>query len=292
MSAKDEDKREKTCFIITPIGGRGTETFRKTTGVIDSVIRPILIDEGFCEVKAAHEICESGSINTQVINKIIESDLVVANLTNNNPNVMYELCLRHVVAKPIIHICEMGTTLPFDIKDNRTIFYTDDMMGVRELQKELSKFIKLIDYKKEYNDNPVYTAIQIGNLLKIHDSHDMKNAEYVLLQKIFDKVSGGLEITNERIDKLSIDRTSKYRENDFVVIINNVKKTDTDEFCNALDYEMIKLNVKLVNYDESKRSYRIMGAVANERVWETINEVAKWFEADIAILDSNLLTSL
>ena len=55
---------------------------------------------------------------------------------------------------------------------------------------------------------------------------------------------------------------------------------------------MIKLNVKLVNYDESKRSYRIMGAVANERVWETINEVAKWFEADIAILDSNLLTSL
>ena len=60
-------KKEKTCFIITPIGNPKSEIFRKATGVIQSVIRPILETYGFGEIQAAHEICEVGSINNQVI---------------------------------------------------------------------------------------------------------------------------------------------------------------------------------------------------------------------------------
>lgn len=124
------------CFIITPIGNSDSEIFRQISGVINSVIKPTLKKYGFLDIKAAHEISEPGSINTQIINRIVNDDLVIANLTENNPNVMYELCLRHVTAKPIIHICEIGTTLPFDIKDNRTIFYKNDMYGVFELSEK------------------------------------------------------------------------------------------------------------------------------------------------------------
>lgn len=81
-------------------------------------------------------------ITTQIINRIINDDLVIANLTGTNPNVMYELCLRYVVAKPIIHICENGTTLLFDIKDSRTIYYENDMLGVEELKIKLSDFFR------------------------------------------------------------------------------------------------------------------------------------------------------
>lgn len=204
MSTENETvKKERTCFIITPIGNPKSEIFRKATGVIESVIRPILNLHGFGEVKAAHEICEVGSINNQVINRIIDSDLVIANLTSNNPNVMYELCLRHVVAKPIIHICEKGTDLPFDIKDSRTIFYDDDMLGASELKEELEKFVNEIEYAKIYDDNPIYNAQKIGLLLKDLSDDKGKTDEMRLLQAILSNIDGlknSIEHTSKTID--------------------------------------------------------------------------------------------
>ncbi|MBQ2987367.1 MAG: hypothetical protein IJE23_07795 [Tyzzerella sp.] len=208
----DTVKKERTCFIITPIGNPKSEIFRKATGVIESVIRPILKSYGFSEVKAAHEICEVGSISNQVINRIIDSDLVIANLTSNNPNVMYELCLRHVVAKPIIHICEKGTDLPFDIKDNRTIFYDDDMLGASELKEELEKFVKEIEYDKTYNDNPIYNAQKMGLLLK-DLSDDKGNDEMRLLQAILSNIDGlknSIEHTNKTANYTSYILDSQY----------------------------------------------------------------------------------
>lgn len=160
MNEEIKEQRRK-CFIITPIGNESSEIFRKAKGVIDSVIKPVLEKYGFDDIKPAYEIVESGMISNQIIDRIINDDLVVANLTGNNPNVMYELAIRHAVAKPIIHICENGTVLPFDIKDNRTIFYADDMLGVQELNTGLQNFITQINYLDEYRDNPIYNAMKM-----------------------------------------------------------------------------------------------------------------------------------
>lgn len=181
---------KRKCFIITPIGNDGSDTFRKAKGVIDSVLKPILSDYDFGDIKPAYEINVSGMINTQIINRIVEDDLVIANLTGNNPNVMYELCLRHVAAKPIIHICEKGTVLPFDIKDSRTIFYTDDMLGVEELKDKMKLFMDEISYDNDYMDNPVYNAQNYGKLLKeTQGTND--NQVLRLLMMILDQVSQG-----------------------------------------------------------------------------------------------------
>lgn len=183
-----EENQGKKCFIITSIGDNGSETFRMAKGVIESVIKPLLENYGYNDVKPAYEINESGMITTQIINRIIDDDLIICNLTGNNPNVMYELCLRHVVAKPIIHICQNGTTLPFDIKDNRTIFYKNDMLGVQELKNQMEDFLKGIDYSKEHKDNPVYNAIQMGILLKQMNDKG-RQAEVHILEKILNEIS-------------------------------------------------------------------------------------------------------
>lgn len=182
------EQEKKSCFIITPIGDLDSPIFRKINGVITSTIRPVLQEMGFGNISAAHEINKVGSINTQIINRIVYDDLVIANLTENNPNVMYELCLRHVAAKPIIHICEKGTALPFDIKDNRTIFYENDMLGVEELKGNLKKYLNEIDYKKEYIDNPVYLGLQIGSLLKTNFIGEHGENDKELIKKIYDKI--------------------------------------------------------------------------------------------------------
>ena len=148
------NRTDKKCFIITPIGNTDSEIFRKTKGVIDSVIKPVLQEHGFSDIKPAYEITEQGTIGNQIISRIIGDDLVVANLTGNNPNVMYELAIRHITAKPIVTICENGTILPFDIKDSRTIFYKNDMYGVTELRNAFESFVANIDYSACYKDKP------------------------------------------------------------------------------------------------------------------------------------------
>lgn len=190
---KENEKQKRKCFIITPIGNENSDIFRKAKGVIESVIKPVLIECGFDDIKPAYEINVSGMINTQIINRIIDDDLVIANLTGNNPNVMYELCLRHVIAKPIIHICENGTILPFDIKDSRTIFYENDMLGVEELKEKVSLFLDKIKFEDEYMDNPIYVAYKQGKLLK--ETQGTETNE--ILKLLFD-ISGKIsEITTE-----------------------------------------------------------------------------------------------
>ncbi len=156
--SNDAKTKLKKCFIITPIGSENSEIRRQIDGVIDACIKPALAD---FKVFVSHRICTTGSINNQIINHIYEDDLVIANLTSLNPNVMYELAIRHAIRKPIIVIKNKndGQQLPFDIKDDRTIFYTDDIRGAIELKEELRKYIKEIDYKKQ-TDNPISRAIK------------------------------------------------------------------------------------------------------------------------------------
>lgn len=191
---KKNKRQGKKCFIITPIGNENSEVFRKAKGVIESAIKPILHEYDFDDIKPAYEINVSGMINTQIINRIVNDDLVVVNLTGNNPNVMYELCLRHVVAKPIIHICENGTSLPFDIKDSRTIFYENDMLGVEELKNKLRSFMDNLSYTDDYIDNPIYTARKYDILLK-----ETQGTETNELLKMLISISNGIsELKNAK----------------------------------------------------------------------------------------------
>lgn len=265
-----EKEQGKKCFIITPIGDNGSETFRMAKGVIESVIKPLLENYGYDDVKPAYEINESGMITTQIINRIIDDDLVICNLTGNNPNVMYELCLRHVVAKPIIHICQNGTTLPFDIKDSRTIFYKNDMLGVQELKSQMEDFLKEINYSEDYIDNPVYNAKRMSNLLKDVPVGSDKQVEIELLQNILDK-----------IDLLNI-QDRKYSKNidiDFLFIVKfeeNIDESTRNIIEKELNEEIKKYQIIKMKRDIYSITYKI---IANK---EFTYKNFKYFIRDIS----------
>lgn len=180
----------KECFIITPIGNAGSDVFKKTEGLINSVLKPVLKEFGFHPLPA-HHIDSSGSINKQIIDKIVNSELVIANLTGTNPNVMYELAIRHTFGKQVITLAEFGTKLPFDIVDQRTIFYDDSMSGVDILKPSLKKAIEAA--LKEMEDgkvisNPVYDAVK--QVAAIHNlPTDQQDAISMVLAR-FDALEG------------------------------------------------------------------------------------------------------
>jgi hypothetical protein len=146
----------KKAFVVTPIGDAETQTRRATDGLIDAAILPALQELGF-EVVVAHRLPDAGSINVQVLRHILEDDLVIANMTGLNPNVMYELAVRHCKRLPVVLLAEEGTRLPFDVTDQRTIFYRNDMKGTVELRPLLSEFVAAA-VAEQVPDNPVYRA--------------------------------------------------------------------------------------------------------------------------------------
>jgi len=161
----------KTCFIITPISSDNSEIRYKAYGLIETVIRPVLAEMGFKALDPL-EIASSGSITNHIITELINADLVIANLTGPNPNVMYELAVRHAANKPVVTLAEHGTIIPFDIYAERTLRYTDSIAGGEPIKRDLPRAIEAAMNTK-YQDNPIYRAIQRDLLAK-----DVKNESF------------------------------------------------------------------------------------------------------------------
>ena len=96
-----------TVFVVSPIGEIGTATHKESKLVLDYVIRKALPAEEF-EVIRADDEQASDSISVQIIRRIVESDYVVAVLSDRNPNVFYELAIAHGFAKPVIAMMSAG----------------------------------------------------------------------------------------------------------------------------------------------------------------------------------------
>lgn len=147
---------KKRCFIITPIGNDNDSIRRHIDGIIDAAIKSAL--EPDYEVVAAHKITETGTITKQIIKEIYQDELAIANLTGNNPNVMYELAIRYCLGKPVLTIAEKGTNLPFDVMLERTIFYVNDPQGSLDLKDAIRSYVLNVDLAKR--ESPIHAILK------------------------------------------------------------------------------------------------------------------------------------
>jgi len=111
---------ETTCFYVTPIGDEGTE-FRKHSDLFLSHIIEPALEQFQLRVVRADQIGQAGIITRQIFDYIIRSRLVIADLSFHNPNVFYELAIRHMTKKPVVQISRIGDKIPFDINQMRTV---------------------------------------------------------------------------------------------------------------------------------------------------------------------------
>jgi hypothetical protein len=127
----------KTCFIIVPIGADGSQTRRRSDQLCRHVSVPARQDCAYTSIQRADEAVMPGLIGAQIIHSLTTAELVVADLTEHNPNVFYELAVRHTTSKPAVQVIEHDKALPFDVAQLRTIRYNlndpDEMSAAREI---------------------------------------------------------------------------------------------------------------------------------------------------------------
>jgi ribosomal protein L7/L12 len=113
-----------------------------------------------------------------MISDIINAELVVADLTDLNPNAFYELGIRHATEEPTIHIARMGAVLPFDNVTHRTIFVDlGDWHSIEQARNRLADSVRAIkapDYKVS---NPITQANASFKMRQSEDPRDRVLAE-------------------------------------------------------------------------------------------------------------------
>lgn len=178
----------KECFVIMPISSG--EAYRLYKNRYDHIIKPAV--EGLA-VKGeqvfkcirADFISSTGSITRQVLQRLYTSDAVIADLTDLNPNVFYELGVRHALRNKTILIALEGTKAPFDVGDLRIIYYEDRVGAEKEvipkIQEALSSFTSDVDQL----DSPIFSAIP-----ELHSKDDKKEIQARIV---------GLERENESL---------------------------------------------------------------------------------------------
>lgn len=114
------DDFDRVCFFIAPIGSDDSEQRQHSDAILSSFVEPAITEHKLSVIRA-DKISKPGMISAQVIEYILRSKLVVADLSYHNPNVFYELALRHATGKPTVHLIREADKIPFDVGNFRTI---------------------------------------------------------------------------------------------------------------------------------------------------------------------------
>jgi hypothetical protein len=125
-----------TAFVIMPFVERDQ---KHAAGffpeVLRSLITPAAKESGFT-VKTANRQ-GSDLIQSTIINDLMEADLVIADLTEHNPNVMFELGVRMAEDKPVVLIKALGTGPLFDVDNMLRVFEYNPNLWQTTIEKDL-----------------------------------------------------------------------------------------------------------------------------------------------------------
>ena len=124
---------DKTVFVAAPSG----EPF---DSVYSKLIAQPLARSGF-RVDRAQDLSSARNILADIVQGIEGADIVVADLTDLNPNVFYEVGVAHALRKPVILLTQDIDTLPFDLQQYRTIAYSIDFDKAERLADELKRLV-------------------------------------------------------------------------------------------------------------------------------------------------------
>ena len=166
---------EKVCFFIAPIGSKGDETRKHSDAILTSYVEKALESvEPKLKVVRADKIDQPGMISKQVVEYILKSRLVVADLSYLNPNVFYELALRHATGKPTVHIKRDEDKIPFDTNNFRTIEIKfgdkfDILAELETVRTTIATYARQALAAGSSTDNPILTYCPGHRFVKVSE---------------------------------------------------------------------------------------------------------------------------
>ncbi|MBB4396683.1 hypothetical protein [Bradyrhizobium sp. ERR14] len=157
----DHAKFEATCFYISPIGAADSEYRQHSDLFMGTLIEPAVASFGLSLVRA-DQIDKPGMITKQIMEFLVKARLVIVDMSYHNPNVFYELAIRHMMRLPIVQIVRKADTIPFDVNQMRTVIIdTSDIYSfaprIGTYQTDISSHIRRALEAPEAVETPIST---------------------------------------------------------------------------------------------------------------------------------------
>ena len=134
-------------FLISQVGDKGTDIRKRADNIHNHVVSPVAGEFGL-DVLRSDRDPTPGPVTSQILRSILDSRVVVADLTGRNPNVYYELGIVHSFGLPVVIMVDKVSSLSFDVKNERVIEIGDDgridVDQAEHVKQELKAFLEVV----------------------------------------------------------------------------------------------------------------------------------------------------
>lgn len=237
---KLKDEQEK-CFVIMPISDQGDYPKGHFTKVYDQIFKPAIEAAGY----EAYRVDED-KISNPIINKIFDAvqncPMALCDLSNRNPNVLYELGLRQAYDKPVVLVQDEKTQRIFDVSGINTVQYSSERLYENVMEARI-KITEAIISTREGKENSIVKIVRAETASMNVGEISKEDRMEVMLNSIMSEVK---EIRNI---------TGGMGTSEFVPKIDNVRIRELQDMMSKADRDKI-LSLKW-NGKEEYNQFRV-----------------------------------
>ncbi len=184
----DNQSERALAFVISQIGSLGDAVRTRADDVFNFIIEPALQEFGLQALRSDHDPTP-GQVTSRIIQSILRSRVVIADLTGQNPNVYYELGVVHSFQLPVVILVDSTKNLTFDTRNERVIPIGDsgDIVGARQAdasKKRLSETLKLVLSETYVPTNLVTEVATAQSLAKLAPDNPIASELSSIRQKM------------------------------------------------------------------------------------------------------------
>ena len=161
-SEKTSEEKKPVCFVLMPIADVPGYDGGHFGRVYEHLLKPAIIAAGYTPVRADDAV-KTDYIVVGIIQKIVESEMVLCDFSARNPNVMYELGIRHAFNKPVVLVKDRKTEKIFDIQGLRYAEY-DETLRIDAVNKDVVKIAAAISETAKSSDKDLNSIVQLAGI--------------------------------------------------------------------------------------------------------------------------------
>ncbi len=206
---------KKKCFVIMPISKSKSCTKQEWTHIFEQMIKPAVTGSrlGFTCERAKPR---TGSLIRDILNELNTADVVIADLTDMNPNVFYELGVRHTLTNRTILIAQDIKYVPSDLQSYWVILYEKGLQGLENFKRQIRETLREMYKNPDKPDSPVADFLTERNVLLLPQE---KSANLRKLTALLSELSYNLRTADAVLKTVEDSQTLREDEGRSIVCL-------------------------------------------------------------------------
>lgn len=266
----ETNNNNKKCFVMMPFSDSIDYEPNHFTKVYEQIITPAIQKAGYEPVRI-----DQNKISDQIIKKIFdeitEADMAICDLSTNNPNVLYELGLRHAFDKPVVLIRDNKTPNIFDIQGISIVPYRSERL-YDEVLEDVNQISSAI--KANSSNKSGYSIVTLVKLSKAtYNDEEIDNSKDGINTALLYQISAMLSSMQKQNNNFMYNSNSTSAEH--FLDKTTSKINELSDFINASYQGTVDLNREMIEAELLRTKNAILDYSCSDNIPDTYRNRCK-----------------